>query len=112
MFLFTLDHLALIANTPVQAESLLHSQKQATRNSGLYLNSNKAEFMCFNQDGAISSLNGKPPKFVDQFLYIGRNISSMESDVTTCLSKVWATINRLTTIWKSALPVKIKQGFF
>ena len=38
------------------------------------------QFMCFNQDGVIISLNAKPLKLVDQSLYLGRNISSTESD--------------------------------
>ena len=32
---------------------------QAARGIGLYVNSNKTEFMCFKQDGAISTLNSK-----------------------------------------------------
>ena len=41
------DHLALLANTPAQAESLLHSQKETARGIGLYVNSDRTEFMCF-----------------------------------------------------------------
>ena len=40
------------------------------------MNSDKTNFMCFDQDGAISSLNEKPLKLVDQFVYLGSNISS------------------------------------
>ena len=47
------DHLALLANTPVQAESLLYSLKQAARGIGLNVNS---VFMSFSQDGAFFSL--------------------------------------------------------
>ena len=32
-------------------------------------------FRCFNQDGAISSLNGKPLKLVNQFPCLGNHIS-------------------------------------
>ena len=49
-----------------QAESLLHSLEQAARViGGLYVKSDKTEFMCFNQDGAISSVNRKPLKLVN-----------------------------------------------
>ena len=48
-------HLALLANTPVQAKPLLHNLKQAARGIRLYLNSDKTEFICFNQDGATSN---------------------------------------------------------
>ena len=47
------DYLALLANTPAQAKSLL-----AVMSIDLYENSDKTEFMCYNQDGAFSSLNG------------------------------------------------------
>ena len=41
------DDLALLANTPAQAESLLHSLGQAASGIGLYMNSDKTKFKCF-----------------------------------------------------------------
>ena len=38
-----IDDLALLANTPMQAESLLHSLEQEAQGIGL----NEIEFMCF-----------------------------------------------------------------
>ena len=75
--------LALIANTSAQAEYLQHNleYKQAS-GIGLYMNADKIEFMCFNQDGAASILIVKPLKLVDQFTYLSSNISSTENDVT------------------------------
>ena len=52
------------------------------------VNSDKTEFMCFNQDGAISSLNCKPLKLVDPFIFHGSNISSTENDVNIGIGKV------------------------
>ena len=46
------DDQALLVNTP--AESLLNSPEQAARDIGLYMDTDKTEFMCFNQDGVIS----------------------------------------------------------
>ena len=40
------DDIALMANTPNQAESLLHSLEQAAAGIGLYVNANKTEYMC------------------------------------------------------------------
>ena len=51
-----------------------------------------------NQDGAISSLSGGSIKLVDQFIYLGSNISSTESDVNIRLGKAWSAIDWLTTI--------------
>ena len=41
------DDIVLLANTPAKAESLLHSLEQVARGIGLYVNSDKAEFMYF-----------------------------------------------------------------
>ena len=41
----TADDRVLLANTPAQAESLLHSCEQATGGIGLYVNSDKIELM-------------------------------------------------------------------
>ena len=54
------DDLVLLANTPAQAKSLLHGQEQAAGDIGLYVNTNKTEFMCFNHERAIFTLNSKP----------------------------------------------------
>ena len=44
-----MDDIAHLATTPTQAESLLHSLKQAACNIGLHVNAGKMEYMCFNQ---------------------------------------------------------------
>ena len=97
------DDIAFLANTPTQAESLLHSLKQAASGIGLHVNTNKTEFMCFNWRGELSILNGRSLKLVDKFTYFGSSISSTENDNT------WTAINRLSVIWKSDLSNKIKQ---
>ena len=43
------DDTALLANTPAQAETLLHSMEQADAGIGLHANAHKTEYMCFNQ---------------------------------------------------------------
>ena len=73
---------------PAQAKSLLHKIEQAAAGIGLYMNSDKTDFICFNKDGANSPLNGKPLKLTDQFLYLSNNISSTESDFDICIEKV------------------------
>ena len=54
------DDLILLPNTPVQVKSLLHCMEKTTRGISFYMNSDKTEFICFDQDGGISSLNEKP----------------------------------------------------
>ena len=54
------DYIALLANTPAQAEFLLLSLKRAAGGIGLHVNTDKTEFyLCFNQKGDISTLNGR-----------------------------------------------------
>ena len=93
----------MIANTPAQAESQQNSLEQAAKGIGPFVNSDKTEFMCFNQDGAISLLNGRPLKLVDRFKYLGSNVSLTESDVNIRIVKTWTTINSLMIIRKSDL---------
>ena len=61
------DDRMLHAHTPAQAKSLLHSLEQAAGGIGVYVNANKTDFMCFNQDGAISTWSSRPLKSVDKF---------------------------------------------
>ena len=67
------DDIALLANTPNQAETLLHSLERATAGIGLRVNAHKTEFMCFNQKGDISTLDGTSLKLVDKFTYLKRH---------------------------------------
>ena len=55
------DDIALFTKTPAQAESLLYSREQTVRGIGLYMNEIK-QTTCFKQNGAISTLCGKPIK--------------------------------------------------
>ena len=80
--------------TPTQAKSLSHSLEQAAGDNTLYVNTNNIEYKCFNQEGAISTLDGSPLKLVDT--YLGRSISSMENNVGIGLEKAWTAINRLS----------------
>ena len=52
------DDLALLANTPIQAESLLQSLEKAAGGIGLHVNADKIEYISFNEKGDISILNG------------------------------------------------------
>ena len=52
------DDSAIVANTPNQAETLLHSLERAAAGRGLYVNAHKTENMCYNQTGDISTLDG------------------------------------------------------
>ena len=106
------DDIALLANTPNQAETLLHSLERAATGIGLHVNAQKTEYMCYNQTGDISTLDGTSLKLVDKFTYLGNSVSSTEKVIDKRLTKAWTAIDRLSIIWKSDLTDKMKRSFF
>ena len=106
------DDIALLANTPNQTETLLHSLERAAAGIGLHVNTHKTEYMCFNQTGDISTQDGTSLKLVDKFTYLGNSVSSTEKDINTRLTKTWTAIDKLSVIWKSDLTDKMKCSFF
>ena len=105
------NYIALLANIPAQAESLLLSLDQAEGGIYLHVNAEKMEYICFNQSGDISTLNGSSLRLGDKFTYLGSSVSSTENDISTRLSKAWIVIDRLLVIWKWNLSDRIKQFF-
>ena len=79
------DDIAILANTPAQAETLLLSLDRAATGIGLHFNAHKTEYMCFNQTGDISTPDGTSLKQVDKFTHLGSSISSTEADIDTRL---------------------------
>ena len=75
--------IAILANTPAQAETLLHSLERAAAGIGLLVNVHKTEYMCFNQTDNISILDGNSLKLVYKFTYLESNVSSTEKDINT-----------------------------
>ena len=105
------NYIALLANTPAQAKTLIHNLQWASAGLGLHLMSHKTEYMCFNQRGDISTLNCSSLKLLGRLTYLGSSVSSTEKDINTRLAKAWTAIDRLSVIWKSDLTDKIKRSF-
>ena len=89
------DDIALLVNTPNQAETLLHSFERAAAGIGLHINTHKTEYMCYNQTGDITTLDGASLKIGDKFTNLGSSVSSTEKDIDTLLTKAWRAIIRL-----------------
>ena len=106
------DDIAFLANTTAQAKTQLHSLEWAAAGISFHVNTDKAEYMCFNQRGDISTLNGSSLNLVDLFTYLGSCVSSTETDINSQLAKAWTAIDWLSVIWKSNLTDKIKCSFF
>ena len=106
------DDIALLVNTPNQAETLLHSLERAAAGIGLHVNAHKTEYMCYNQTGDISILDRTSLILVNKLTYLGSSVSSTEKDIHMRLTKAWTAIDRLSIIWKSDLTNKMKRSFF
>ena len=103
------DDIAILANTPGRIETLLHSLERTTTGIGFHVNAHKTKYICFNQTGDISTLDGSSLKLVDKFTYLGSSVFSNEKDIDTRLTKAWTAIDKLS---KSDLTDKIKRSFF
>ena len=68
------DDIVLLANTPAQAETMLHSLQRAAAGIGFHFNADKMVYMCFNQRGNISTVNSYSLKLVDKFTYQGNSV--------------------------------------
>ena len=66
--------------------------------SAPHVNAHKTDYICFNQTGDISTLNGSALELVDKFTYLGSSVSSTETDIDTRLAKVWSANHRLSVI--------------
>ena len=106
------DDIAILANAPHQAETLLHNLERAAESIGLDVNAHKTEYMCFNQTGDISTLDGTSLKLVDKFTYLRSSVSSTEKDIETWQTKAWTALDKLSIILKSDLTDKMKRRFF
>ena len=69
------NDMVLLKNTLAQAKTLLHSLEWAAVGISLHVIAHKIEYMCFNQTGDISTLNGSSLKLVDKFTYLGSSVS-------------------------------------
>ena len=106
------DDIAILANTPNQAEILLHSLERATAGIALHVNAHKTEYMCYNQTGDIYILGGTPLKLVHKFTYQGSSVSLTEKDIDMRVTKACTANDSQSIIWRSDPNDKMKRSFF
>ena len=97
------DDLAITADTITNATVLLHNLENAANEVGLYVNASKAKFISFNQQGSIQTVSGESTELVESFIYLGSEINSTKKDMKIRIAKAWTALNKMDTIWKSAL---------
>ena len=66
------DHIAILANKPNQAETLLHSLERAAAGISLHVNAHKTEYMCYNQTGDITTLDRTNPSETRRQIHLHR----------------------------------------
>ena len=69
--------------------------EQAAGGIGLQVNMKKMEYMCFNREGDISTLNGGSLQSVDKYTYLGNSVSFTENDINMRLANVQTAIEWL-----------------
>ena len=104
------DDIALVAEELEQAQDFLHCVQENAAKIGLHLNSDKTEFMTFNevQDTILKTVNNENIKKIDNFKYLGAWIDDTANDVKVRKALTWNSCNKLNEIWKSSLCKLIK----
>ena len=74
------DDLALLYDNSYNAQKLLHILEKSVAFIGLHVDATKTEYMCYNHDGAIETLNKKCSLFkkVEDIVYLGCNIEQIK----------------------------------
>ena len=104
------DDIALVAEELEQAQDFLHCVQENAAKIGLHLNSDKTEFMTFNevQDTILKTVNNENIEKKDNFKYLGAWIDDTANDVKVRKALTWNSCNKLNEIWKSSLGKLIK----
>ena len=108
------DDIALVTEELEQAQDFLHCVQENAAKIGLHLNSDKTEFMSFNQvqDTVLKTVNNENIKKVDNFKYLGAWIDDTANDVKVRKALAWKSCNILNKIWKWSLCKSLKLRIF
>ena len=109
------DNIALLSDQINNAEVLLHSLETAAHKVGLTLDSTKTECMLLNEESTgneIHNFSWKSLNTVDEFKYLGSNITDSKNDFNIRRALAWSACNKLHLIWKSDISKDTKLAFF
>ena len=109
------DDIALITTLLKNAQELLLAVEDASAKFGLYLNSNKTEYMTFNEAHdhlSIITREGIELKEVQDYKYLGSYVCDSRKDFLTRKALAWNACNRLHLIWESNISLSIKLSLF
>ena len=106
------DDLALFADSCSDAEKLLHVLEEKANSVRLRVNIRKTQNFNINTDHKVRSVKGTQLKSVDNYTYLGSEISSMDKEIKIRIAKSWSALDKLSSIWKSNLTATLKRNFF
>ena len=78
----------------------------------LHLWNLKTNFISSNQQGSIQTVSGESIESVESFTYLGSKINSTEKDKKIRIAKARTALNRMDTVWKSALSDILKRSLY
>ena len=90
----------------------LHVLEEKANSVGLRVNIRKTQNFNINTDHKVRSVNGTQLKSVDNYTYLGSEISSMDKDIKIRIAKSWSALDKLSSIWKSNLTATLKRNVF
>ena len=92
------DDIATFSDTLKNATLLLHNIEIAIKEVGLLINEKKTEFISFNMNGIIQSLNGVSLKEVTDYKNLISHIENTAKDVNIRIGITWAAMNKMSQI--------------
>ena len=77
-------------------------------------NAKKTKVMAFNQaiDPILKTQDGSTLEIVQEFTYLGSQVSSSKADIKRRIALAWSAANKLTKIWKSNMSKQFKINIF
>lgn len=108
------DDIALISEQIEQAQELLNRVESEAAGVGLIANAKKTKIMAFNHNTKpeIKTSDSSTLEIVEEFLYLGSNVSSTKADIKRRIALAWSASNKLHKIWKSNLSRSFKLRLF
>ena len=106
------DDLAHFEESCSDAEKLLHVLEEKANSVGSRVNIRKTQNFNINTNHKVRSVNGSQLKSVDNYTYLGSEISSVDKEINIRIAKSWSALHKLSSIWKSNLMAILKRNFF
>ena len=107
------DDISLLADTLLDAESLLHKVEACCKSIGLSLNAKKTKYMVINPSTSddVTALDGSKLDKVDDFKYLG-SYTNTARDIECRKAQAWSALFALTKVWRSSISMTTKLKIF